>query len=425
MIASQPTQVRTVLLYAQDNKGLGHVTRTLTVARHILERHPHCVAYIATKSPLSGFTLPERCDYIKLPNLLTPPPGTSRWTMDEEKAAKQHFRKVRGQMLRDAALGLAPDLVLVDHEPLGSKGEFRDGLRALKAERPATRFVCGLRDIQDDAGRIRALWQEVGIYDVLENLYDGIAVYGSPRLYDVAAAYGIPPSVQSKLHYCGYIVRDPPTVRAGELRHRHGLPDDGPVVLATVGSGSDGYPVLEAARAAVEQLQKKFTGLHAILVTGPFMPADKQALLQARATATCRVMPWADNFELMTAADAVVSMGGYNSVCEALVQARPLVIVPRATHKVEQQIRAETLAAHGLARWVHPRELTGERLAQALEWALRCDRKAHALRVREIIPSFDGAVCLTNYLSRWLGAAQPEPEPRDVYAASTCAGGVA
>src|SRR5207249_3879354 len=84
----------------------------------------------------------------------------------------------------------------------------------------------------------------------LENLYDGIAVYGSPNLYDVAAAYAIPPSVQSKLHYCGYIVRDPPAFDAGALRQRHGLPDNGPVVLAAVGSGSDGYPVLEAARAA-------------------------------------------------------------------------------------------------------------------------------------------------------------------------------
>src|SRR3989449_8720456 len=251
MIKYRSNHVRTLLLYAQDDKGLGHVTRTLTIARHILARHPNCIAYIATKSPLSGFTLPERCDYIKLPNLLTPPPGTSRWTMDEEKAAKQHFRKVRGQMLRDAALGLAPDLVLVDHEPLGSKGEFRDGLRALKAERPTTRFVCGLRGIQDDAARIRALWEEVGVYDAFENLYDGIAVYGSRTIYDVAQAYAIPPSVQSKLHYCGYIVRDPPTVQAGELRQRHGLPDNGPVVLAAVGSGSDGYPVLEAARVAV------------------------------------------------------------------------------------------------------------------------------------------------------------------------------
>src|SRR6058998_1396021 len=262
-------------------------------------------------------------------------------------------------MLRDAALGLAPDLVLVDHEPLGSKGEFRDGLRALKAERPTTRFVCGMRDIQDDAARIRALWQEVGVYDALENLYDAIAVYGSRTIYDVAEAYAIPPSVRSKLHYCGYIVRDPPAVDAGALRERNGWPQKGPMIVATVGSGYDGYPVLEAARAAVERLQAKFPGLHAILVTGPFMPAEKQALLRARANARCRVLTWADNFELMAAADAVVSMGGYNSVWEALVQARPLVIVPRATHKVEQQIRAETLAARGLARWVHPRDLAG------------------------------------------------------------------
>ena len=397
-----PTQLKTLLLYAQDNKGLGHISRTLTIARHLLARHPNCVAYIATKSPLAGFTLPERCDFIKLPVLQYPPPGTSQWTLDQEEEAKKHFRKIRGQILRDAVLGLAPDLVLVDHEPLGSKGEFREGLRALKAERPTTRFVCGLRDIQDDAGRIRALWEEVGVYDAFESIYDGIAVYGSPNVYDVAEAYAIPPSVQSKLHYCGYIVRDPPSVDAGALRRRHGLPDNGPVVLAAVGSGSDGYPVLEAARSAVERLGARFPGLHAILVTGPFMPADKQATLQAQATPTCRVVSWADNFELMAAADAVVSMGGYNSVCEALVQARPLVIVPRATHKVEQQIRAETLAARGLARWVHPNELTGQSLAEALEWALHCDRKAHARRVREVIPSFDGAACLTNYLSPWL-----------------------
>src|SRR5437763_7291832 len=81
------------------------------------------------------------------------------------------------------------------------------------------------------------------------------------------------------------------------------------------------------------------------------------------------------------------------------------------------RLRAETLAARGLARWVHPKELTGERLAEAMEWALRCDRKAHARRVRETIPSFDGAARLTNYLSRWLGAAQQEPEPHGVYSA--------
>jgi len=113
-------------------------------------------------------------------------------------------------------------------------------------------------------------------------------------------------------------------------------------------------------------------------------------------------------------------MGGYNSVCEALVQGRPLVIVPRATsRKVEQQIRAELLTARGLARWIHPNELNHENLAEALAWALRCDLKDHALRVREVIPSFDGAARLTTYLSQWLGAAAtPSAGPGVIAAAA-------
>jgi len=395
-------RTRTLLLYAQDSKGMGHITRTLTIARHVLAAHPHAVAYITTESPIAGdFDLPERCDYVKLP--AGPPAGAIPQTAEEHEAVTQRLRALRTRLLHDTALGLAPDLVLVDHEPLGHKGEFSDGLRALKAQRPATKFVFGLRDIMDDVGRIRAQWRELGVYDAFESLYDGIAVYGSRTLYDVAQAYDIPASVHPKVHYCGYVLRELPSVDRGALRQQHGLPRNGPLVLATVGSGSDGYPVLEAAQAAVQRLRATFPDLHAILVTGPFMPADRRARLEARATDTCRVVPRADNLQLMAAADAVVSMGGYNSVCEALAVARPLVIVPRATHKIEQQIRAETLAAHGLARWVHPTELSGERLAEALEWALRCDQREHAQRVRDIIPSFDGATRLTAYLSRWLG----------------------
>ncbi len=84
------------------------------------------------------------------------------------------------------------------------------------------------------------------------------------------------------------------------------------------------------------------------------------------------------------------------------------MIVPRATHKIEQQIRAETLAVHGLARCVHPSELSGESLAEALAWALGSDPHAHARRVHELIPSFDGAARLTDYLSQWLAPPASE-----------------
>jgi len=400
VIKTSPT--RTLLLYAQDNRGMGHINRTLTIARHVLAAHPDLVAYIATKSRItSNFTLPERCDYIKLPSRLTP--DTAAKTDEEQEAAKERFRKVRGQILKAAALALSPELVLVDHEPLGSAGEFRDGLYALKGQSPSTRFVFGLRDIMDDAAHISALWKELGVYDAFENLYDGIAVYGWRRLYDVAEAYAIPATIRHKLHYCGFIVRELPSLNGQCVRQHYELPATGPLVFATVGGGYDGYPVLEATVNALERLQTKIPDLLAIMVSGPFMPPEEQALLQARATPAIRVVSQADTFQLMAAANAVISMGGYNSVCEALAVARPLVIVPRATHKIEQQIRAETLAAHGLARCVHPSELSGDSLAEALAWALGCDRQAQARRVHELIPSFDGAARLTAYVSQWFG----------------------
>jgi predicted glycosyltransferase len=404
----------TLLFYSQDSKGMGHVTRNLTIARHLLAAYPNAVAFLATESPvLDDFRFPERCDYIKLPRRLTP--HGAHETHEETVAAKDHFRDVRSSMLREAVLGLAPDLVLVDHEPLGYRGEFREGLFALKDRYPDTKFIFGLRDIMDDPGRIRAKWREKGVYEAFKNLYDGIAVYGSRALFDVGDAYDIPLPLRSKLHYCGFVVRQPPHVDPVAVRFHYGFPQMGPLVVATVGSGVDGYSVLEATEGAVNRLRAKFPDLRAVLVTGQFMPMEKQARLQEQATAAIRVVQRADNFQLMACADAIVSMGGYNSVYEALVVGRPLVIIPRCTHKVEQRIRAETLAAHDLARWIHPESLNSRRLAEDLEWALSRDREAHARLVREVIPSFDGAANLTAYLGERLGWApmggHPHAEP--------------
>lgn len=407
MTTYRSKQVRTVLLYAQDTRGLGHITRTLAITRHVLDAYPDVVAYIATRSHFAhSYTLPERCDYIKLPSRQTP------WHIErppeDDQESKEHFRRLRGIVLRDVALGLAPDLVLVDHEPLGTNAEFKAGLWALKEESPHTRFVFGLRDIMDDPERIRAEWREMGVYEALEGLFDGIAVYGSPSLFDPVKAYGIPASVRHKLHYCGYVVRDPPEVDRAAVRRQYGLPEDGQLVLATVGSGYDGYPVLDVALSAVERVQATRPGLHAILVTGPFMPPQLQAALQARANDVCRVVTTADTFQLMAAADAIVSMGGYNSVCEGLSVGRPLVIVPRATHKVEQKMRAELLADQGLAKCVLPKALTPESVEGALDWALAVDPELHTRRVRAVLPAFDGAARLTGYLSLWLGKSRFE-----------------
>ena len=393
--------IRTVLFYAQDTRGLGHITRTLTIANHVLETFTNCVAYVVTRSKIAREAFwPHRCDYVKLPSRRTP--RTIPRSPEDDQASIERFRTLRSRILSDVALGLAPDVVLVDHEPLGSSGEFKDGLWALKERSPRTRFVFGLRDIMDDPDRTRQEWQDMGVYDALDRLYDGIAVFGSPGLYDVGEAYAIPERVRAKLHYCGYVVRDFPGAPTDGIRAQYGIPADGRLVVASVGSGRDGYEVLRHAHAAITRLQERRPDLFAIMVTGPFMPDEETTELQSWATSRCRVVPWADNFQLMAVADATVCMGGYNTVCEGLSTACPMVIVPRATHKVEQLIRAELLCSHGLARYVHPAEVTEENLSEGLEWALARDRRTQSNRIREVFPSFEGAAQLTGYLSRWL-----------------------
>src|SRR5262249_36069977 len=202
-------RVRTAVMYAQDSRGLGHINRTLTIARGLLGVHPDLVVYLLTKSPITRlFVLPERCDYIKLPTRLTPE-GIAESTAERD-AARERFRRLRSQLLTDAVLGLAPDLVLVDHEPLGYAGELSDGLWTLKRQCPGTRLVLGLRDIMDHPVRIRAQWRELGGYPAPEQLYDGIALFGLRRLHDLVPAYDLAPAPPAQLHHCGYIPRPPP-----------------------------------------------------------------------------------------------------------------------------------------------------------------------------------------------------------------------
>src|SRR5256886_15141115 len=121
----------------------------------------------------------------------------------------------------------------------------------------------------DDVGRIQGQWRELGVYDALEHLYDGIAVYGSPALYDVADAYDIPAAVQPKLHYCGHAVRDPPAPDPGRLRQELGLPPQGPVIVATEGSRTDGDPALDGARGAAVRGRGEAADRQGVMEAGP------------------------------------------------------------------------------------------------------------------------------------------------------------
>ncbi len=76
----------------------------------------------------------------------------------------------------------------------------------------------------------------------------------------------------------------------------------------------------------------------------------------------------------LDAADVVVSMGGYNTICEILSLRKRAVIVPRIRPVCEQWIRAERMAARGLFRAIHPDRITPEILMKEVSAELSAQR---------------------------------------------------
>ena len=73
-----------------------------------------------------------------------------------------------------------------------------------------------------------------------------------------------------------------------------------------------------------------------------------------------------DMVSYMNAADLVVSMGGYNTICEILSLKKRAIVVPRTEPVQEQWIRAQHMAQRGLLRAIHPAELTPELLVRSI-----------------------------------------------------------
>ncbi len=86
----------------------------------------------------------------------------------------------------------------------------------------------------------------------------------------------------------------------------------------------------------------------------------------------------------IAAADLVVAMGGYNSVCEVLGYRKRAIIVPRSVPVREQRIRAEAMARLGLLAMIPLERLDPERLARQMqhELALANVSSANAARLK-------------------------------------------
>ncbi len=364
-----------VLTYSHDGYGLGHLRRNLRLISGLVAQRSDVSALAVTGCRFAhAFHFPTGVDYLRLPAVTKV--ANDHYVADGLSLSSEEVTSLRARLICAAVEQFDPDLVLVDRHPLGLKNELEQALRAWRVRRPAGRLVLGLRDIIDAPEVVRAEWREKRHAETIEELFDAVLVYGSRAVYDPIAEYDLPAPVAARVRFTGYVAETPavqglqPVLRADDQRAGNRL------ALCTLGGGKDAFPVAAAFLSAMRRLSGDgWTGL---LVAGPYMSEAEWHSLNAAASGGPTVVRRfvTDMPSHLASADAVLCMGGYNTLCEALSVGAAAVVVPRVHPRVEQWIRANAFAARGLVQVIHPDDLQAERVADELRIAGRVDRHA-------------------------------------------------
>ena len=109
----------------------------------------------------------------------------------------------------------------------------------------------------------------------------------------------------------------------------------------------------------------------ALIVLGPYMPAKERAEFMDKGTtlSAVSVIDFDSRMEeLISGAEAVVSMGGYNTFCEILSFDKPALIVPRTRPREEQLIRTRRAEELGMVDMILPADADDPvKMARALK----------------------------------------------------------
>lgn len=352
-----------ILLYSHDTFGLGNIRRTLLLAQELSEQYTGAAILMVTGSQMvHSFRIPEGVDYVKLPCLDRV--DAERYEPRFLRSWSEEVKRTRSAILEKSVLGFEPDLMIVDKRPAGVDGELAATLEEIRRKRLPTKLVLGVRDILDEPERTRRTLQSNGSFETIERFYDEVWVYGSQSIFDTVKEYGFPERVARITRFCGYLKR-PTAPRVRESGPPH--------VLVTTGGGGDGTAMIETYLEGLASLPRN-VALRTTVVFGPQMSEAARVSVRERFDYLADVT--FSDFEpdltrLYSESDIVVSMAGYNTVCELLSFGHHAILVPRAEPVREQLIRARLLAAQGLFDLVEPHDLNPSTLISKVLAALK------------------------------------------------------
>jgi predicted glycosyltransferase len=387
----------TIVFYCQYVWGMGHLFRSLELARALVG---HRVILVAGGQEVA-VDLPAHVERVRLPGLSMDEgfttlqaamPGASIAAIQRERAAAlaMIFRRHRPQMFIVELFPFGRTAFGFELEPL------LDAIR--RGDHGRVRTVCSLRDVLVEKRDPAAY--EARVLDALHRWFDLLLIHSDERLLPLHETFSRFDEIRIPKVHTGFVAARPDIENGRRLRRNLGLGPGEKLVVASCGGGRSGYRLMKAVLEAGRRLPHR--PLHVEAFCGPFMNAEdfrELEALRAPGRAVHRFTPRLIDY--LSAADLSISLAGYNTCMNLLATGVPALVLPYSRQR-EQPLRVDRLRPFLPLTVLGEDDLEPHRLAQAIENGLGLERRPAAAEL-----SLEGAAASARFLESWTAAGRP------------------
>lgn len=344
-----------IIIHCQYVYGIGHFVRAVELASFLSESFN--VFLLNGGEPIMNYAVPDEVFYFQMPSIYKDENSNQLIPVDSSLDLKKCF-VMRSAMIEQLVGVICPDILITEHFPFGLlfETEVMNLIKHIKSNNPNSKIVSSVRDVieSENGGE-----KDAFICALLNKWYDAILVHSDERIVPFKASFPMADQIKVPLYHTGYVVQ-----RISPSRLENSLP----ILLVSIGGGRMGnellYAMIEAHKLITCHWQHKL-----VLFIGAFQRDDQmlQSVVNKNDMTNIMLMPFDKNAYLqnLAKASAVVCMGGYNSVLEAVSTGVPVLIYNRKFlgNNKEQELRSTLFQKFGLVASFGEEDLAQEKLA--------------------------------------------------------------
>lgn len=318
-------------MYCQYILGIGHLMRTLVIAKEVAETQNvvvlcggQPVKQLERKSNAKIIWLDSSCERDKLQDAPGKPTDCNSRTNSRLRTIKTILKSNK------------PDVFWVEAFPFARrkfKKEIISSIRYVRKHFPACKIFSSVRDILLQYGGDKKSRETAT--PLLNRYFDKLFVHSDPKKVSFNTTFGSLDIIECPIVYTGYVV-DSPSVSIKKK-----LWSEGGDIVVNIGGSHVGYDILPYV---IECHNREFfeRRMHIFLCpTNNGNIAKLQNLVGAKKKIS--IHPFTNRYINYLKASAIsICMGGYNSIIETIATNTPSVVIP-LDNNCEQKIRLELL----------------------------------------------------------------------------------